>query len=72
MFCDGSVDAVYDRLGFAGEIRDAERPLTPFDTGPRNINDITHDFLLPDPRITLFHLYKNQLCWMALGEAPPK
>jgi hypothetical protein len=44
---NGPVDTVDYRLGLARQMRDAKRPLPALDARFGNINDITHDFLLP-------------------------
>lgn len=46
MFSDGPMDAEYYRHGFARQVRDAQRPLAPFDMGFRNVNNLVHDALL--------------------------
>ena len=40
MLGDGAVNAEYYRHGFAGQVRDAQRPLAPFDMGFRNVTTL--------------------------------
>jgi hypothetical protein len=47
MFGDCPMNAVYDRLRLAGQVGNSEGPLSPFNSGLRNVNNVTHRFLLP-------------------------
>jgi hypothetical protein len=48
---DRPVDAEDYRLGLAWQISDAKGSLPALDTRFRNVNDITHDFVLPEESI---------------------
>src|SRR6266478_5373411 len=65
MLGDGAVDAEYYRHGFAGQVRDAQRPLAPFDMGFRNVNNLVHDALLAAPQ----NPYVESPWEIALGQA---
>ena len=62
MLGDGAVDAEYYRHGFAGQVRDAQRPLAPFDMGFRNVNNLVHDASLLLLKILLFISPNIYLC----------
>ena len=62
MLGDGAVDAEYYGHGFAGQVRDAQRPLAPFYMGFRNVNNLVHDASLPRLKILVFTGPNIYLC----------